>query len=98
MYYEFYYKIKNGKEHILYISYDEEGNKDSDIIGSTKKLIEFIKHNCLEYCEVSFIDFDSNMINYILSEIIDTIEIIYPPIGEEGPYQMFKRQVKVRGK
>ena len=38
------------------------------------------------------------MIKYILNEIIDIIEITYPPIGEEGPYQMFKRQVKVRGK
>ena len=98
MYYEFYFKIKNGKEHIICYYYDEGGHRKSRIIGNAKNLIEFIKHNCLEYCEVSFFDFNSDMIKYIINEIIDIIEITYPPIGEEGPYQMFKRQVKVRGK
>jgi len=98
MRYEFYYKTKNGKEHILYVYYGDEGERKSDIVGSSEKLIDFIKHNCLTCVDVYFDGFDSEKIIYILNEVSDVIEINYPPFGDEGPYQMFKRQIKKRGK
>lgn len=97
MQYEFFYRIKDGKEHILYKYSDENGNTKTDIINSTEKLVDFIKRHCVDTCDVYFINFEEDKVNFILTEILDTMEINYPPIGYEGPFQMFKRLPKVRG-
>ena len=96
MYYEFCYKkIDNS---ITCSCCNDYGKIKKNKVNNIEELINFIKHNCLECCEVIFVDFDSNTIIYILNEISDVIEINYPPVGNEGPYQMFKKQIKVRGK
>lgn len=99
MEYTFYYKKRSGVEHISYISFNDydEGEKYGKI-GSINKLVDFIKRNCLTYSEVYFEGFESNVILYVLNNISDVIEVNYPPLGEEGPYQMYKRIPKVRGK
>ena len=99
MEYTFYYKKKSGVEHISYVSFEnyEDGEKYRKI-GSIDKLVEFIKRNCLTYLEVYFEGFESNAILYVLSNISDVIDFSYPLIAYDGPYTMYKRITKARGK
>lgn len=95
----FYYKEKGGVEHISYRCCDDDSQAETyGKIGSTDKLIEFINRHCLKISEVFFVDFTEKNTLYILNNISDDIEIIYPPIGYEGPFQMLKKLPKVRGK
>ena len=92
--YDFYYKIKNGKEHILCVSYDNEGNSKTITLNSLDRLVEYIKRNCQICSEVSFNDFKKNQVLYVLNKASDTIERDDPPIGYAGPYMLQKRLVR----
>ncbi len=94
MQYEFYYEIKNGKEHILCVSYDNEGKRKTISINSLDKLVEYIKRNCQTYSEVFFNYFGKDQVLYVLNKASDTIERDDPPIGYAGPYMLQKRLVR----
>ncbi len=99
MNYVFYYKERKGVEHICYTSFNDDTQQESyGKIGNIDKLIEFIKRNCLSCSDVYFDGFENGRIIQVLNEVSDIIEINYPPIGMEGPYTMFKRYKKTRGK
>lgn len=97
MQYVFYYKKENGKEVISY-NYEDDETDIFDVIGDTDKLIVFIKDNCLKCCDVYFEGFESGKIISILNEVSDKIEIYYPPLSCDGPYQMFERLKKKKVK
>ncbi len=97
--YIFYYKKRGSIEHIFYIKYDFNSKDDSGEygkIGSTEKLIEFIKRNCTGNTSVVFEGFDSNRVLYILNSIADEIDTY--PTSHDNCYDMFKKIVKRRGK
>lgn len=96
--YIFYYKVKNGIERISYTYIDDDDNEKYGKIGDTDKLIDFIKRNCQKCTDVYFDGFDSGKIIYILNQISEIIEVNYPPIDNDGPYQMIKRQTKIRSR
>ena len=99
MKYEFYYNETKGVEHISYTCFNDETSKGKyGKIGDTDKLIDFINRHYFEFLEVYFVEFKEEKVSFILKNISSEIEVYYPTIGYEGPFQMLKKLKKVRGK
>ena len=93
--YYFYYNCDKTNE-IINIIYTRDNNFVCDIVGNIYNMIDYINSMHVTNSEISFNNFKGNQINYVISKITSTKDII--SISDYNRIIISDKKRKIRGK